>query len=178
MSECWQQKYTQHAPSMKMECDYACGWIERKGHICKNITKNGEYKRSSWEHSNYNRIPRRNLRFFTISSLRCEPPPTRTLKWPWCSRVQITCNTSSTYHVQHVVLHATWYEGTAQLLSWQIYNRIYLSFFLLAEPLNWWRRGGNRSTRRKPLATSFRYYCPKVQAPWETRTQAAALVTG
>ena len=27
------------------------------------------------------------------------------------------CNTSSAYHVQHVVLRATCYEGTAQLLS-------------------------------------------------------------
>ena len=26
-------------------------------------------------------------------------------------------NTSSAYHVQHVVLRAMWYEGTAQLLS-------------------------------------------------------------
>ena len=26
-------------------------------------------------------------------------------------------NTSSAYHVQHVVLPATWYEGTGQLLS-------------------------------------------------------------
>ena len=25
MGECRQQKYTQHAPSMKMECDYFCG---------------------------------------------------------------------------------------------------------------------------------------------------------
>ena len=33
------------------------------------------------------------------------------------NRVQITCKTSSAYHVQHVVLRATWYEGTAQLLS-------------------------------------------------------------
>ena len=30
--------------------------------------------------------------------------------------VQITCNTSSAYHVQHV-LRVTWYKGTAQLLS-------------------------------------------------------------
>ena len=33
------------------------------------------------------------------------------------NRVQINYNTSSTYHVQHVVLRATWYEGAAQLLS-------------------------------------------------------------
>ena len=66
---------------------------------------------------NNNRIQRRYSRFFTISSQRHELSPTRTLKWPRCNRVQITCNTPSAYHVQHVVLRATWYEGTAQLLS-------------------------------------------------------------
>ena len=67
-----------------------------------------------------NRIERRNsifFLFFTISSLRREPSPRRTLRWSGRNRVQITCNTSSVYHVQHVVLRATWYEGTAQLLS-------------------------------------------------------------
>ena len=54
--------------------------------------------------------------FLTICSLRREPSPTRTLKWLGRNRVQITCNTSSDYHVQHVVLRAKWYEGTAQLL--------------------------------------------------------------
>ena len=66
---------------------------------------------------NNNRIQRRYSRFFTISSQCRELSPTRTLKWPRRNRVQITCNTSSAYHVQHVVLCATWYEGTAQLLS-------------------------------------------------------------
>ena len=55
--------------------------------------------------------------FLTISSLRREPSPTRTLKWPGRNRVQITCNTSCAYHAQHVVTRATWYKGTAQLLS-------------------------------------------------------------
>ena len=64
-----------------------------------------------------NRIQRCNSRFLTISSLRRKLSPTRTLKWPGRNRVQITCNTSSAYHVQHVVLCATWYERTAQLLS-------------------------------------------------------------
>ena len=67
--------------------------------------------------NNNNHIHRRISRFFTISSLRREPSPTRTLKWPGRNRVQITCNTSSACHVQHAVLRATWYEGTAQLLS-------------------------------------------------------------
>ena len=66
--------------------------------------------------NNNNHIQRRNSRFFTISSQHRELSPTRTLKWPRCNRVQITCNTSSAHHMQHV-LHATWYQGTAQLLS-------------------------------------------------------------
>ena len=67
--------------------------------------------------NNNNRIQTCNSRFFTIFSLHREPCPTRTLKWSGRSRVQITCNTSSVYSVQHVMLCATWYEGTAQLLS-------------------------------------------------------------
>ena len=62
-------------------------------------------------------IQRRYSRFFTISSKRRELSPSRTLKWPRRNRVQITCNTSSADHVQHVVSRAIWYEGTAQLLS-------------------------------------------------------------
>ena len=62
-----------------------------------------------------------------FSFLRRELSPTRTLKRPGRNRVQITCNSSSAYHVQHVVLRATWYEGTAQLLR-QNLNRVYFSF--------------------------------------------------
>ena len=50
--------------------------------------------------NNNNRIQRRCSRFFTISSQRPELSPTRTLKWPRRNRVQITCVTSSAYHVQ------------------------------------------------------------------------------
>ena len=60
--------------------------------------------------------------FLQSPHLRREPSPTRrsparTLKWPGRDRVQIACNTLSAYHVKHVVLRATRYEGTAQLLS-------------------------------------------------------------
>ena len=61
------------------------------------------------------RIQRRSSRLFTISSQRRELSPTRTSKWSGRNRVQITCNTSSANHVQHVVLRATWYKGTAQI---------------------------------------------------------------
>ena len=64
-----------------------------------------------------NRTERYNSGFFTISSLWRELSPTRTLTGPGRNHVQIMCNTSSAYHVQHVVARATWYEGTAQLLS-------------------------------------------------------------
>ena len=59
--------------------------------------------------NNNNRIQRRYSRFFTISSLHREHSRH--------NRVQIMCNTSSAYHVQRVVLRATWYKGTAQLLN-------------------------------------------------------------
>ena len=55
---------------------------------------------SIYNNNNNNRIQRRYSRFFTISSQRRELSPTRTLKWPGRNRVQITCNTSSAYHVQ------------------------------------------------------------------------------
>ena len=49
---------------------------------------------------NNNRIQRRYSGFFTISSQHHKLSPTRTLKWPRRNRVQITCNTSSAFHVQ------------------------------------------------------------------------------
>ena len=68
---------------------------------------------------------------FTISSLRREPSSTCTLKWPGRNRVQITCNTSSAYHMQHVVLRATWYEGTAQLLSLTEYKSLLFQLYFI-----------------------------------------------
>ena len=75
--------------------------------------------------NNHNHIHRRNSRFSTISSLRREPSLTRALKWPRSNRVQTTCNTSSACHVQHVVLRSTWYEGIAQLLS---FDKVEIAF--------------------------------------------------
>ena len=49
---------------------------------------------------------------FTISSLCHEPSSTRMLKWP--GRSHDLCKSCATQS-QHVVLHATWYKGTAQL---------------------------------------------------------------
>ena len=53
-----------------------------------------------FNNNNNNRIQRRYSRFFTISSQRHELSSTRMLKRPGHNRVQITCNTSSAYHVQ------------------------------------------------------------------------------
>ena len=63
----------------------------------------------------------------------------------------ITCNTWSAYHLQHLS-PATYHlqpHGTKGQLSYWIRhscNCIDFSIILLAEALNWWRRGGNWST--------------------------------
>ena len=62
--------------------------------------KNTQIRTSTVDYNNNSRIERRYSRFFTISSQRRELSPTRTLKWPGRNSVQITCNTSSAYHVQ------------------------------------------------------------------------------
>ena len=96
--------------------------------------------------NNNNRFERGSPRFFTISSLCRELSPTHMLKRLGRNWVQIMCSTSNTYHMLHQtpitccikhlshvasntyhMLHqtlitcnmscATWYEGTAQLLS-------------------------------------------------------------
>ena len=159
----------------KTECGYLYGWIEKSGHMRKNLTQNGGPERYSWEHrrrresgrlgtapgfpqsnNNNNRIQRCNSRFFTISSLRCEPSQTHMLKWPGRIRMQITCNKSSTYYMQHVVLHGTWYNGTAQLWN-STESKLHLfELYFIGWTINRWRRGGNQSTRSKPLAASSR----------------------
>ena len=83
---------------------------------------NNEYYNNYDDNNNNNSYnnncnQRRNSRFLTFSSLCHELSPTLTLKWPGCNHVQITCNILSAYHVELVVLRATWYEGTGQLLS-------------------------------------------------------------
>ena len=90
--------------------------------------------------------------FFTIYWLRPKLSLTHMLKRPGRNRVQITCNTLSTYHMQH----ATRYEGTAQLLSLTELKSHLFQLYFIHWNINQWRRGGNWSTRRKSLATSFR----------------------
>ena len=78
--------------------------------------KEGEKTDSNNNNNNNNRIQRCYSRFFTISSQRCELSQT----YAQVARAQPCAN-----HVQHierlshasVMLRATWYEGTAQLLS-------------------------------------------------------------
>ena len=82
---------------------------------------------------------------------------------------QVARAQSCANHVQHierlsratcrVTCHAVRMDSSATKFD-RVLNHIYLSFILLAEPLTdgsgGGGRGGNRSTRRKPLATSFR----------------------
>ena len=113
-------------------------------------------------------IQRCNLRFFTIFSQCCELSLTRMLKWPGRSHVQMMCNTSSTYlmPVSCYVPYGT--KGQLSYRVWKSLNSLFFCVILLAEPLNRWRRGGNWSTRRKPMAVSFRkchILKPEVSSP-------------
>ena len=86
---------------------------------------------------NNNLIQKRNSRFFTISSLRREPSPTRRLTWP--GRVQSCAN-----HQQHterlsraacrVTCHVARRDSSAIKFD-RVEIAFYLSFILLAEPL-------------------------------------------
>ena len=112
------------------------GLIDRpqsESHECPYMCKETN-KRTNFQLDN-NRIQRRKSTFFTVSSLRREPSSTRTLMWPRRDRVQITCNTSSAYHVQHVVLIATLYEGTAQPLSVTEFKSHLFELYFIADPL-------------------------------------------
>ena len=68
---------------------------------------NGDGNNNNDDDDDDDRIERSKSRFFfiffyTISSLRRELCPTRRLKWPGLNRVQITSDSSSAYHVQHI----------------------------------------------------------------------------
>ena len=76
---------------------------------------------------------------------------------------QVARAQSCANHVQHIgrLSCVTCYvpRGTKEQLSywvWQSSNRINLSFILLAETINRWRRGGKQSNQGKPLTASFR----------------------
>ena len=56
---------------------------------------------------------RRDSRFLTIFSLGRELSSTRTLRWPGCDCVQITCNAPGTYHVQQTVCHVVRRDSSA-----------------------------------------------------------------
>ena len=84
-------------------------------------TYSGHWRRND----NDNPIERRNPNFLTISSLRRELSPIRKLKWPRHNRVQITCNTSSAYHVQHVVCQVVRRDSSAIK-----FDRIQIAFTL------------------------------------------------
>ena len=121
--------------------------------LCESLWHNNNNNNNN----NSNRTKRCNLRFFATSSLRREPSSTCTVRSSGPGAILSKSGaTLSTYHVQHVVIRATWYEGTAQLLSLTEFKLHLFELYLTGWTINRWRRRGYRSTWRKPLATSFR----------------------
>ena len=100
-----------------------------------NYNNNHHHHHHHHHYHHHHRIERCNLRFFTISSLCHEPCPTRTLKWPGHNHVQITCNTSSTYHVQHTLCHLV-PRYSSVMKSDRVENAFILALYLLAKPLS------------------------------------------
>ena len=74
------------------------------------------------------------FKIITICSLRRELCTMGTLKWPGRNRVQITCNTSSVYHMEHVVCHVALRDSSA-FKFYRVLNQIYLNFISLAETI-------------------------------------------
>ena len=54
------------------------------------------------------------------------------------------------------MLYATWYKGTAQLLSLTEFKSPFFLLYFIGWTINRSRKGGNQSTQRKPPMTSFR----------------------
>ena len=129
--------------------------------------------------NNNNLTERHNLRFFTISSLHHEPSPDT---YAQVAQAQLCANQAQ--HIERLS-HATCrftchlVRRTAQLLSLTEFKSHLFELYFVGWTINWWRMGGNRSTRRKPLMTSSEnhtYLSPKIQAPSETQTRTVALV--
>ena len=135
-----------------------------------------------------NSIQRCSSRFFTISSLRRELSPTGMFKWPGRNHVQITCNTSSAYHVQHVVLCAMWYEKTAQLLSLTEFQSHLFELYFIGWTINQWRREETGVPREKPWRWASIYLSifffssafpghARSSVPWVRRSPQSAAVS-
>ena len=70
-----------------------------------------------------------------FNPLTAQRTPTRTLKWPRHNRVQITCNTSSAYHVQHVVCHVIQRDSSA--IKFDKVDIVFLAVFYRLKPLTY-----------------------------------------
>ena len=105
---------------------------------------------------NNDRIKRRSLRFVhshncaanCLQHVRSSGQGGIICKSRATCRALITCNMSC----------ATWYEGTAQRLSLTEFISHLFHLYLIGWTFNWWRRGGNRSIRGKPLTMSLKKY--------------------
>ena len=70
----------------------------------------------------------------------------------------IVCASTATHRALNTckMSCATWYKGIVQLLSLTELKSHLFELYSISWTINRWRRGGNRSTRRKPPMMSFR----------------------
>ena len=87
--------------------------------VIENVFQSHEHSSGLYNNNNNNIISHSKAQFEMFYNLLTAQPTVSNTYAQVARRngVQITCNTSGAYHVQHVVLRATWYEGTVHLLS-------------------------------------------------------------
>ena len=152
-------------------------WTEQEEKMTEETGKIQKKGYSTADHNNNNnRIQRRYSRFFTISSQRRELSPTRTLKWP-----------GHVHHIERlsrasVMLRATWYEGTAQLLSLTVLKSHLFELYFIGWTIKPMKEGRKPEYPEKTPGdelqkmphTPARRFKPQSK----TRTRAVALVAG
>ena len=123
----------------RSRCHVACCWLRwafvalhcffLTGHAWQCVPRfSGSrviYDNNNNNNNNNNCIQRRSSRFSTISLLRHELSPNRTLKWRRHNSVKIKCNTPKVYHVQRVVCHLVWRDSSAIK-----FDRVEITFIL------------------------------------------------
>ena len=78
-----------------------------------NNSNNSNSNNNDDDNDNNNSIKRRDSRYFIISSLRHHLSQKSTFKWPGRYSVQIMCNASSAYDMQHIVCHVVQRDSSA-----------------------------------------------------------------
>ena len=100
----------------------------REVYVCVTYRKKQTKGTKENSNNNNNCIERCSSNFFQSPYCAANCFQHLTLKWPRCSRAQITCYISSAYRVQHVVCHVVRRDSSAVK-----FDRVEIAFILALE---------------------------------------------